>query len=403
MNPIENEALAVVDGLEALTKSTSGDLGSIDAGTRRKLSEAARRLSLATEATGDTIVRTILSPLQLPLTLVGVETRLFEFLAQQEGKAAKVAELASMTKVDVVLMRRLLRYYQSFGMVDQLAEDQYLANNITSALALPAGRAAVFFYSEAMVPALNALPQFLRDTGYSNIADKANCPWSLGHQTDKQFFEWIKERPNVLSHFMPWISNQRDGLPIFLDAIDFKKEFASQGVNESTPVFVDIGGAAGHQCVALRQKHPDLIGRVILQDREEVIQEVETRPIPGFEGIITQSYDFFTPQPVEGARAYYLRQILHDWPDIECIEILKNIKSAMAPESRILLDEMVVPESGAHWRTTQMDLAMGSVLAGMERSQAEWESLLDKANLKIMKIWRYGGQLDDCVIVAAQK
>ncbi len=148
------------------------------------------------------------------------------------------------------------------------------------------------------MPAFNALPEFLRKTKYANVTDGANCPWYLGHQTDQQAFEWVKERPNMMGHFMSWMVSQRDGLPMFLDVLDFEKEFAVQGANN--PVFVDIGGALGHQCIALRQKHPGLVGRVILQDREEVIQQVRTRPIPGFEGIETQPYDFFTPQPVKG-------------------------------------------------------------------------------------------------------
>ncbi|KAI0529963.1 S-adenosyl-L-methionine-dependent methyltransferase [Xylaria digitata] len=403
MNPVSTEALYLFGRLEALLNGAFGDLSSMDAGARLKLSETTRRVNLATEAAGDTIHRVMLSPLQLPLALIGMETRLFEILAEQEGKAAKTAELASITKADPALIKRLLRYYQAFGMVDEPAEDQYLGNNITSALATPGGFAAIAFYSEAMIPALTVLPQFLRDTGYSNITDKANYPWYLGQKTNKQFFEWIEERPNVLNHFMSWMRSQRDGLPLFLGAIDFKEEFASHGVNEDTPVFVDIGGSFGHQCVRLRQKHPDLVGRVILQDREEVIQQAKTHPIPGFEGVIPQAHDFFTPQPIKGARAYYLRHVLHDWPDNECIDILKNIKSAMTQESRILIDEIVLPERGAHWRVTQLDIAMGGCFAGMERSRVEWEILLGKANLGILKVVKYGEQLGDCIIIAVPK
>lgn len=102
-----------------------------------------------------------------------------------------------------------------------------------------------------------------------------------------------------------------------------------------------------------------------------------------------------------GARAYYLRNILHDWPDNKCIEILQSIKAGMTSESKILIDEMVLPERGAPWRATQLDMAMSSCFAAVERSRAAWEDLLDKAGLKIMKVCRYTEQLDDCVIVVA--
>jgi hypothetical protein len=50
------EALALAERLEAFLP---GDLQSLDPGARLRLSEAARKLHLATEATGDTVHRII--------------------------------------------------------------------------------------------------------------------------------------------------------------------------------------------------------------------------------------------------------------------------------------------------------------------------------------------------------
>ncbi len=52
-----NEALALADRIDGLL--SSGALETLDAGVRRKLSEAARKLNLATEATGDTVHRIV--------------------------------------------------------------------------------------------------------------------------------------------------------------------------------------------------------------------------------------------------------------------------------------------------------------------------------------------------------
>ncbi|KAJ8130104.1 hypothetical protein O1611_g3524 [Lasiodiplodia mahajangana] len=394
MTSLADEALALAGRIDELL--SSGSLGALEAGPRRKLSEAARKLNLATEATGDTVHRIVHSPLQLPLTLVGLETGLFETL--EKKKEATNADLAIATKVDPILMKRLLRYYQSFGIVDQPSDDRYRANNITSAMISPGGLAGVPFYLGTLVPAFNALPEFLRKTEYANVTDGANCPWYLGHNTTEQAFEWVKERPDMRGHFMSWMVHQRDGLPTFLDVVDFEKEFSGHSPND--PVFVDIGGALGHQCIALRQKHPGLVGRIILQDREETIQQINAKPISDFQGIEAHAYNFFTPQPVKGARAYYLRNILHDWPDDKCVEILGNVKSAMTRDSRILIDEMVLPERGAPWRATQLDLAMSACFAATERSRAHWDSLLGKAGLTILEVRKYTDQLDDSIIVA---
>lgn len=65
-------------------------------------------------------------------------------------------------------------------------------------------------------------------------------------------------------------------------------------------------------------------GRLILQDREPVIAgvvaESRNQGLP-FEA---QVHDF-TPQPIHGARAYYLNSVLHDWSDNECAQIFSRI------------------------------------------------------------------------------
>ncbi|KAI0100791.1 S-adenosyl-L-methionine-dependent methyltransferase [Nemania sp. FL0031] len=397
MASLTNEAVALADRIDNIL--SSGTLQTLDDGTRRKLSEAARKLNLATEATGDTVHRIVHSPLQLPLALVGLETHLFQHLV--EKKEATNAELAASTEVDPVLMKRLLRYYQSFGMIDQPSDDLYRVNNITSAMVSKGGQAGVPFYLGTLVPAFNALPEFLRNTGYANVTDGANCPWYIGHKTKQQAFEWVKERPVMFGFFMSWMASQRHGLPGFLDVVDFKEQFTVQSAND--PVFVDIGGALGHQSIAVREKYPGLVGRIILQDTAEGIEQAKTIALPGFETLETYAYDFFTPQPIKGARAYYLRNILHDWPDDKCIEILENIKPAMKEGSWILIDEMVLPERGAPWRATQLDLAMSTCFAAMERSRADWDSLLSKAGLTVLKVCKYTDQLDDSIIVAVPK
>jgi demethylsterigmatocystin 6-O-methyltransferase len=63
---------------------------------------------------------------------------------------------------------------------------------------------------------------------------------------------------------------------------------------------VDIGGAIGHQSIALKQKCPELPGRIIVQDQQGVIDQIKEHPLPGFDRVDAQQYNFFTPQPVKG-------------------------------------------------------------------------------------------------------
>lgn len=44
-----------------------------------------------------------------------------------------------------------------------------------------------------------------------------------------------------------------------------------------------------------------------------------------------------------GAHVYHLSQILHNYPDHVCHDILKRVAEAMSPKSRLLIVEAVLP------------------------------------------------------------
>ena len=162
------------------------------------------------------------------------------------------------------------------------------------------------------------------------------------------------------------------------------------------PILVDIGGAGGHQCVAFRNKYPDIPGRVILQDLEPVVQQAKGALPPGIEAMV---HDFFLPQPVNRARAYYMRTILHDWPDHLVMKILQNIKSAMDERSIIIIDETVVKELHAHPRQVMFGVTMGSCIAGLERTAQQWVAVVEAAGLKIRKVYNYAVETGESLII----
>ena len=79
---------------------------------------------------------------------------------------------------------------------------------------------------------------------------------------------------------------------------------------------------------------------------------------------------------------------------------MQNLKIAMSRDSAILIDEMVLPERGAPWRATQLDMSMLTCLAAMERTEAEWRGLLKGTGLQVKKIWKYSEECEDSIIVA---
>lgn len=190
--------------------------------------------------------------------------------------------------------------------------------------------------------------------------------------------------------FNNYMMAYRAGKPAWMDAgfypIDdrLSKSFDKQ---ISDVFLVDVGGGLGHDLRDLRAKHPELPGRLILQDRQEVIATIPHTADSPFEAT---AHDFFTEQPVKGAKAYFLHSVLHDWGFDDCVRILQALKPAMKPGySRLLINEIVVPDEKPTWPVTAMDQLVLVLGAMAERSEAQWTALLRQAGYKIVKIWQY--------------
>ena len=102
-----------------------------------------------------------------------------------------------------------------------------------------------------------------------------------------------------------------------------------------------------------------------------------------------QEHNFFTPQPVQGASVYFMKHILHDWPDDQAIKILENIVPVMGPSSRIVIVEAVVPQPGSAPKAmekllTSVDLQMMTVLNARERTRQDWIDLIQKADKRLV-------------------
>ncbi|KAF2249631.1 hypothetical protein BU26DRAFT_563536 [Trematosphaeria pertusa] len=78
-----------------------------------------------------------------------------------------------------------------------------------------------------------------------------------------------------------------------------------------------------------------------------------------------------------------------------------RLASAFSEESILLIYDIVLPDSGPTARhATLADMNMMSALASKERSEGEWQALLESAGLRIVKVWKYADETGDSVIVA---
>ena len=148
---------------------------------------------------------------------------------------------------------------------------------------------------------------------------------------------------------------------------------------------VDVGGGEGTFLARILAAHPHLRGTLF--DQPHV---VANRPIPlqdpGLSGRWTAvAGDFFKAVP-EAADVYLLKWILHDWDDMACITILRVIREAMTPTSRLLVIEHVIGPPNAEPEGKFLDLMMLVMTGGRERTREEFGALRCAGGLRLSAV-----------------
>jgi hypothetical protein len=57
--------------------------------------------------------------------------------------------------------------------------------------------------------------------------------------------------------------------------------------------------------------------------------------------------------------------------------------------SKLIINDLVLPDMGASEMQTRFDLAMMTINSGMERSASEFNQLLEKAGFKVTGVWAW--------------
>lgn len=142
-----------------------------------------------------------------------------------------------------------------------------------------------------------------------------------------------------------------------------------------------------HQ-IELRADFPDYKGRLVLQELPHSITLAKQMGLEADGHIEAIAHDMFAPQPIKGARAYYMRSVLHDWPDHKVLEVLEQLKAVMTPGyTRLLLNEFVIKNEKPDWRASSLDVLLMVLMCAHERSEREWRQLIGQAGLTITKIY----------------
>lgn len=150
---------------------------------------------------------------------------------------------------------------------------------------------------------------------------------------------------------------------------------------------VDVAGGQGGLLTTILQAYPTTRG--ILFDQPSVIETARqhhlTENFPDRLGLL--SGNIFEAVPA-GADTYQLKQIMQDWEDGECIQILSNCRKAMKPGGRVLvMEEIITPGKKAPAIGALIDVQLQLVMKGRHRSAAEHSQLFEAAGLRLVRVY----------------
>jgi O-methyltransferase domain/Dimerisation domain len=145
---------------------------------------------------------------------------------------------------------------------------------------------------------------------------------------------------------------------------------------------VDVGGGRGALLRAILAANPRLTG--ILFDQPHVVEGIA--PI---ERATVVGGSFFDAVP-EGADAYVLKWIIHDWEDPEARAILQTCRRAMRRGGTVLVIDRVVGPPNEDPLAKFSDLNMLVMPGGRERTREEFAALFDSAGLRLADVYPAG-------------
>jgi DNA-binding transcriptional ArsR family regulator len=265
-------------------------------------------------------------------------------------------------------LRRLLRALAGLGVVEESEPGRY-------ALTKP-GRLLRTDVPGSMGRLMMArcAPEFWASWGeLAGSIRTGQTGWTLAH--GMPWLDYYRHHPDQWAAFNAHMGQHtRDAARGIIDAYDFSRFH----------IIADVGGGDGTLIAEILRAHPDLKGVVF-----DLPQVVSYAPAvlagAGVGGRAdTIAGDIFASVPA-GADAYLMKFILHDWDDQQSIEILRNCRTAMPGDGRVLIIERVIPEQATSARAHDFlyDIFMLVATGGKERTIREYEALLAAAGLTL--------------------
>jgi hypothetical protein len=147
---------------------------------------------------------------------------------------------------------------------------------------------------------------------------------------------------------------------------------------------VDVGGGQGALIGTILRSNPQMVGTIF--DLPGVVVKASEHLADGIEDRCRVIAGNFFESVPPGAEVYLLKNVLHDWDDDSALAILKNCRRAMNGAGRLLVIEVILPESPESTFGNLLDLNMLVMSGGRERTEAQYRRLLAASSFRLTRV-----------------
>ncbi|KAF8521225.1 S-adenosyl-L-methionine-dependent methyltransferase [Hysterangium stoloniferum] len=368
----------------------------------------------------------------LPACLRFVEqTHVVEILREAGSDGLHVEDIAVKSDQNVLKLSHVLRLLATHHIFREVKPNVFANNRLSSAfdtgksikdiLADPAAKydntngmaAFIDLMGDEISKASSYMTETYTDPKTKHSFEPTQTSFQRALNTDMLYFPWLEATNRVRRFGAAMIGAAQRVAP---DAI--LKGFP-WGSLPNNSLMVDVGGGIGTLALKIARVHPDI--HIVVQDRPMVIGMGEKFWMAELPDALPsgrvrfEAHDFFEPQPCQNASVFLLHNICHDWPDAFAIKILKHLREAAQPHTKLLIGDQIIPYAcpddteasdlpgaaktlapppllanlgRANAATYQIDLAMQTLLNSQERTLSEFVSVLATAGWKVVNVHR---------------
>ncbi len=280
-----------------------------------------------------------------------------------------IDELAEITKTHQPSLYRLMRALASQGIFKEKSNKTFILTPM--AKALQEGEGSMKYM----------ILHFLGELNWDMFSEMLHCVKTGENAVKKisgmEFYEYLALHPENIQIFNKAMTNSSEmAIKFIVSAYDFS------GIKK----LIDIGGGQGFLLSNILYKNPLMKG--ILFDQPKIVSQASkiSEEFGVSDRCSVETGNFFESVP-QGADAYILKNIIHNWDDKASTLILKNIHNAIAENGKLLLIEAVIEENNepSFGKLLDLQLLVGTN-EGRERTRKEFEKLYYEAGFKLTKI-----------------